>query len=105
MSNHDRRTPSTEHGPEPRRTPPRGRSPVHPNGPKVIPTKDGTLEFEYEDVDPGGYREQQGLRDHRDPRDLEEITLKSMRMEVSTFNGCLDPNFLDWIRGMDQYFD
>lgn len=46
------------------------------------------------------------MRDHRGLRDLEEIALKAMRVEVSTFDGCLDPkSFLDWVHGMDQYFD
>lgn len=84
-----------------------GRSLVHPDGPEIrIPPRDGTPEFEYEDDDPKGYRGHRGLRDRKDPRDLEETTLKSMRVEATTFDGRLDPKyFLDWIRGMDQYFD
>lgn len=46
------------------------------------------------------------MKDHRDPRDLDETTLKAMLVEVYTFDGHLDPkSFLDWVRGMDRYFD
>lgn len=57
-------------------------------------------------MDPWGYRQQRGMRDHRGSRDLEETVLKTMRVEVSTFDGRLDPkSFLDWVYRMDQYFD
>lgn len=91
---HDRRTPSPKHGPEPRRTPPRSRSSVHSDGLEMrIPTRDGTPEFEDEDVDPKGNRRQRQLSDRRDPRDLEETALKSMRVEVPTFDKHLDPKY------------
>ena len=65
--------------------------------------KEEIPEFEDEDIDPRGFKRQHG---HKDRRDLEETTLKAMRVEVSTFDGRLDPKcFLDWVRGMDQYFD
>lgn len=46
------------------------------------------------------------MRDHRGPRNLKETALKAMRVDVFTFDGRLDPkSFLDWVCGMDQYFD
>lgn len=86
------------HNPEPNlnKTTPRGRSPTPPRGPPHrTPPHENILEFE-DNLDPWNYGQPRGTRDHKGARDLKQIALKAMRVDVSTFDGRLDPKvFLD----------
>lgn len=95
IGGHGERTLSPE--PELRRTPSRGRSPILPRGPpQRTPPHEEILESADDGINPRGYRQQQKMRDHKGSRDFEETSLKARWVEVSTFDGHLDPkSFLD----------
>lgn len=91
-----RRTPSFENGPKSSRAPPRGRFRER------YEMRNPECELDLENEDHEGFKDHRGWRDCRDPKDLEETALKSIRVEATVFDGRLDPKyFLEWIRVMD----
>jgi len=43
--------------------------------------------------------------DHRNASNPDDQYLKSVKLDVPTFDGCHDPQFfLDWLQQLDRYF-